>query len=305
MSKICSLRGILAGCFLAALNLLVIQATHAATACVWRVTNTPAPCYLVGTLHALSGKDYPLPGPYYQAMKECQQFYFEVSPYMQDEQEFGKLWEEATTYPKGDEIRHHIHPKTWSFLEKKFRNSNYLGHGFHFGDHYVDDMENLRPWAITYYIWGIRGYSDIYSAHGVDRFIGFQARRTGKPCAGLETAAQHVDVMSGMADIDAELMLLDALVRGDKRRDDYDQLRDAWKRGDVAKLIALDKRERDLNPGSELRLLDYRNLRWIPKIQAAFNSGKPTAIVAGTAHFCGTNSVVDLLQKKGYKVEQL
>src|SRR5689334_20438590 len=153
MSKFSSPRGILAGCLLAAFYLVSTRSTNAATACVWRVTNTPTPCYLVGTIHALSGKDYPLPAPYYQALKEAQQFYFEVAPDHKSENEFSKLSEEATTYPKGDEIRHHIHPKTWTFLEKKFRNSNYLGHGFHFGDHYVDDMETLRPWAITYYIW--------------------------------------------------------------------------------------------------------------------------------------------------------
>jgi len=305
MSKFSSLRGILAGGLLAASYLISTHATQAATACVWRITNTPAPCYLVGTVHALSGKDYPLPPPYYQALKESQQFYFEVAPDQQSENQFGKLLDEATTYAKGDEIRHHIHPKTWDFLEKKFRNSNYLGHGFHFGDHYVDDMENLRPWAITFYIWGIRGYSDIYSENGVDRYISFQAMRAGKACDGLESSAQHVEVLRGMADIDAELMLLDVLVRGDKRRDDFNEMRDAWRHGDVAKLVILERRDRDLNPGGEMRLLDYRNLRWIPKIQAAMNSGKSAAIVAGANHFCGPNSVVDLLQKNGYKIEQL
>ena len=269
------------------------------------MVNTPAPCYLVGTVHALSGKDYPLPAPYYQALKESQQFYFEVAPDPKSEDEFGKKFEVATTYPKGDEVRRHIHAKTWAFLEKKFRISNYLGHDFYFGDHYVKDMMNLRPWAIAYYVWGIRGYSDIYSAHGVDRFISYRAMRAGKPCDGLEDAAEHVDVLAGMADIDAELLLLDALVRGDKRLDDFNQLRDAWKQADVERMVALDKRERDLNPGAEIRLLDYRNLRWIRKIDAAFKSGKSTAIVVGAAHFCGSNNVRELLEKRGYKIEQL
>jgi uncharacterized protein YbaP (TraB family) len=70
-------------------------------------------------------------------------------------------------------------------------------------------------------------------------------------------------------------------------------------------MLANEKRERDLNMGAELRLLDYRNLRWIPKIEAMIKSGVPTSIVVGTGHFCGTNSVIDLLQKKGYKIEQL
>ncbi|MGB8472494.1 MAG: hypothetical protein WCE61_00260 [Candidatus Acidiferrum sp.] len=69
-----------------------------------------------------------------------------------------------------------------------------------------------------------------------------------------------------MADIDAELILLDALVRGDKRKDDYNATRDGWKHGDLAPMLADEKRERDLNLGAEIRLLDYRNLRWVPKI---------------------------------------
>ena len=70
-------------------------------------------------------------------------------------------------------------------------------------------------------------------------------------------------------------------------------------------ILASEKRERDLNLGFEIRLLDYRNLRWIPKIDGLIRSGVPTSIVVGTGHFCGTNSVIDLLQKKGYKFEQL
>ena len=305
MKTKCSPLGIFAGCTLLAAVFAPIQSSIAGSACVWRVTNTPAPCYLVGTIHALSGSDYPLPAPYYQALKESQQFYFEVAPDPKSEADFGKKWDVATTYLQGDEIRRHIHPKTWTFLEKKFRNSNYLGHDFHFGEHYVKDMMNLRPWAIAFYVWGIRGYNDVYGQHGVDRFISYQAMRQGKACDGLETGAEHVEVLAGMADIDAELMLLDALVRGDQRRDDFNQMRDAWKRGDIEKMAALQKRERDLNLGGEMRLLDYRNLRWIRKIDGVFKSGTPTAIVAGAAHFCGPNNVRELLEKKGYKVEQL
>ena len=53
----------------------------AATACVWRVVNAPAPFYLVGTIHALSGHDYPLPKPYYQALKDSKRLLFEVDPH--------------------------------------------------------------------------------------------------------------------------------------------------------------------------------------------------------------------------------
>lgn len=108
-----------------------------------------------------------------------------------------------------------------------------------------------------------------------------------------------------MADIDAELLLLDALVRGDKRRDDFNATRSGWAKGDMTAMLADEKRARDLNPGCEMRLLDYRNLRWIPKIESLIKSGVPTSIVVGTGHYGGANSVIDLLQKRGHKIEQL
>jgi uncharacterized protein YbaP (TraB family) len=53
------------------------------------------------------------------------------------------------------------------------------------------------------------------------------------------------------------------------------------------------------------RLLDRRNAKWVPRIGAALKSRRPTMIVAGTLHFSGPHSVIALLQKRGYKVEQL
>ena len=300
----CSSQRILAGCVFLAALIFSGRSVTAATACVWRVTNAPAPFYLVGTMHALSGKDYPLPKAYNEALHNSHCFWFEISP-VDPNDEFGKAFDHAAAYPPGDEIRRHIHPETWKFLQKRFRESNYLGHGFWFGEHYVKDMMNLRPWAIAYYIWGIRGYSDIFSGYGVDNYIAYHAKRLGKERGGLETVEQHVDVLRGMADIDAELILLDALVRGDKRRDDYKAMRDGWKRGDLSPIEAQMKRERALNLGGELRLLDYRNLRWVPKIDAMIKSGAPTSIVVGTGHFCGPNNVRELLEKRGYKIEQL
>ena len=297
--------GLFAGCALLAAFLVSSTSARAATACVWRVTNAPAPFYLVGTIHALSGKDYPLPKAYDQALHDSQQFFFEIDPDQLSESDFSKRFEVAAAYPKGDDIRHHIHPQTWDFLQKRFRESNYLGKGWWFGKQYIPGLQNIRPWAIAYYLWDVRGYSDLSGKYGVDYHISYEARRKHKACAALETNEQHVDVLRGMADIDGELILLDALVRGDQRKDDFNAMRAGWKHGDMAAMLEDENRQRKLNPGAEMRLLDYRNLRWIPKIDGLIKSGVPTSIVVGTGHFCGPNSVVDLLQKKGYKIEQL
>lgn len=101
------------GCALFAVFFGSTNAACAATTCVLRVTNTPSPFFLVGTIHALSGKDYPLPKPYLQALRDSRQFYFE----------------RAASYLKWDDIRRHIHPQTCAVIRTGVPTSIVVGTG--------------------------------------------------------------------------------------------------------------------------------------------------------------------------------
>lgn len=278
--------------------------TNAATCCVWRVTNAPAPFYLVGTMHALSSHDYPLPSGYDQAFRDSKRLVFEMKP--DPRSDFPRKFDRAQAYPKGDDIRRHVHPKTWQIIAVNFRNAGLLGRSGRIGDTYLEyGIQQLRPWAIAYHFYGIRGYSDIYGRYGVDDYFTREAKRSHQELAGLETDDEHVEVLRGMNDVESELILLDAITRHDKHRADYNEARDAWKRGDTAALWANNQRFRNLDPGADVRLLDLRNVKWVPKIRAEINSGKPTSIVVDAAHMLGPNGLIALLQRNGYKFEQL
>ena len=108
-----------------------------------------------------------------------------------------------------------------------------------------------------------------------------------------------------MSDIDSEILLLDQIVHGYQDENNFDKLRVAWRHGNTDKLWALDARLRREAPQVAARLVNDRNIRWIPRIEREIKTGKPTAIVAGAAHFAGPNSVVTLLQRRGYTIEQL
>src|SRR5207247_7766412 len=71
--------------------------------CVWRVTNAKAPFYLVGSIHALSKKDYPLPAPYEIALKDSGRLLFEFDP--TQHAEFEAKFATAAKYPPGQDLR--------------------------------------------------------------------------------------------------------------------------------------------------------------------------------------------------------
>ena len=284
---------------------VIPETARAGTCFVWRVTNTPAPCYLVGTLHALGARDYPLPAGYDQALRDSKRLVFEMRM-LDPQSEFAKKFCRAAAYPQGDYIERHVHPKTWEIIKVNFGKANMLGHPFWVGSHYVEHgIEQLRPWAIASFWYGIPGYSNVFSDLGVDNTFAYEGKRKGKELAALESDDEHVEVMRGMDDIESELLLLDAIVHRDKEKDWEEKLRTAWKHGDIAGVREHMARFGNLNPGAHVKLLDYRNIKWIPRIKQEFDSGKPTSIVVGSGHMLGPNGLIALLHKSGYQFEQL
>src|SRR5215470_8622942 len=84
--------------------------------CVWRVANAKAPFYLVGSIHALSKKDYPLPKPYDIALKSSTRFLFEFDPTRHEE--FQRKFEAAAKYPPGQDMRSKISPELLAWLRQ-------------------------------------------------------------------------------------------------------------------------------------------------------------------------------------------
>src|SRR6266480_6306587 len=114
-----------AGGFIASLVVLTLTplATEASPqnkkfpkCCVWRVTNAKAPFYLVGSIHALSKSDYPLPSPYEIALRDSKRFVFEFDP--NRHAEFERKFEAAAKYPPGQDIRSKIDPQLLAWLRQ-------------------------------------------------------------------------------------------------------------------------------------------------------------------------------------------
>src|SRR6266516_6153577 len=274
--------------------------------CVWRVTNAKAPFYLVGSVHALSRNDYPLPSPYERASKDAKRLLFEFNP--NRGAEFEKKLAAAGKYPSGQDIRSRIDPRLLAWLlenvspvkvdHDRLKKSRPKVANF-------DSGLGYKPWWIAQHLVGTRNSSNMSTSHGLDDYLVAGARKMGKEIGGLESVDEHVAVLGGLSDRDSEILLRDALGRSNGGPGNVDRMRKAWRNGDTAALWAENARSREETPGIAARLVDDRNVKWIPRIEAELKTGKPTAIVAGALHFSGPRSVIALLQKRGYQIEQL
>jgi len=271
---------------------------------VWRVTNAKAPFYLVGSIHALGKNDYPLAAPYEIALRDSKRFLFEFDP--NRHVEFEKKFEAAGKYPRGQDIRSKIDPELLAWLcqnvmsakpddrrIKRERSGNF------------DSQFGYKPWWIAQHLVGPATYSKSSLSHGLDNYFVDSATKDKKEIAGLESVNEHVAVMGGLSDRDSEFILRDALDQPGNDEKEFSRMYKAWRKGDTDALWAGDSRLRKQAPWIAARFVDNRNIKWIPRIEAELKTGKPTAIVAGALHFSGPNSVIKLLEKRGYKIEQL
>jgi uncharacterized protein len=296
---------------LVGLTLLFAVPVHAAQTfpkcCVWRVTNAKAPFYLVGSIHALSKNDYPLQGPYEIALRDSKRFVFEFDP--NRHVEFERKFEAAGKYPPGQDIRSKVDPELLAWLRRNVWTVNPDSRrGRHERVGNFDSQLRYKPWWIAQHLVGPVTYSKGSKSslsHGLDNYFVDHALREKKEIAGLETVDEHVAVMGGLSDRESEFILRDALEQPGNAEKESSRMHKAWRKGDTDALWAGDSRLRAQAPRIAARFVDDRNTRWIPRIETELKTGKPTAIVAGALHFSGPNSVIKLLEKRGYKVEQL
>jgi uncharacterized protein len=272
--------------------------------CVWRVTNAKAPFYLVGSAHTLSEDDYPLPPPYEIALNQAKRFLFEFDPTRQAE--FQKKLHAAARYRPGEDIRSKIDPELLAWLQQNIsavggkprRGKKSQATGF-------DNGLGYKPWWIAQHLVDKNAYSNVSVSPGLDDYFLARAQKVGKKIGGLESVDEHVAVLGGLSDRDGEIILRDALTPQKNGAAQRDRMRQAWRKGDTAALWARDARFRRKAPWIAARFVDERNRKWVSRIETELDSGRPTAIVAGALHFCGPNSIVRLLEKRGYKIEQL
>lgn len=200
----------------------------------------------------------------------------------------------ASEYPKGDNLKKHVDPRTYAYLKKLF---GLLGVT-------EDKFSRFHPWFLALMLES-PGQHGLKEELGVEEFLTKRARAKSKPIIGLESAQEHVQVFTGLSDRESEALLLLAFIPGDPEAPDLSHMMKAWKRGDADLLTRVTLANFRDFPSLGQRILTSRNRDWIPKIEGYLSSGQTYFVVAGAAHMGGNEGLVAMLRARGLKVEQM
>jgi hypothetical protein len=167
-----------------------------------------------------------------------------------------------------------------------------------------EKFAQFRPWGIIMLLWSpeLNGLS---SDLGIEGFLQRRARANGKSISGLETFQEHLTIISGLTDRQAEAVILITFIPQADPKEEGARLLAAWRRGDVDSLTSLSRTQYAEFPAFGRRILDDRNRNWVPKIEQNLASGHAYFVVVGAAHLGGPNGLLALLKARGYQVAPL
>ncbi|MFC6038744.1 TraB/GumN family protein [Paenisporosarcina macmurdoensis] len=163
-------------------------------------------------------------------------------------------------------------------------------------------INQFQPWFVTMMLSEVAlGKSNLTSENGVDKHFITRATEKKLPIISLESVESQIASISS-APVEEQIESLEITLDSmDIYEEELTQLIRVWRSGNIDVIAQL----RDLSEGSEQLAMDERDLLMADKIEGFLNAddGETYFVVVGALHLAGENSIVDLLETRGYSIE--
>ncbi|TFG43775.1 MAG: TraB/GumN family protein [Syntrophobacterales bacterium] len=239
--------------------------------------------------------DYPLPPAMDAAYAVCRAVVFETDiGLMQDPRVQARMLE-LGMLPGGRNVFDTIDPQTRRRLEAKLAETGLPG----------EIVAGFRPWMIALTLSALEFQRLGFDPNlGVDMHFFNKASADGKRIAALETVEFQLQLLAGMNAVAEEAFLAMTLQDLAQAPELAPAMVGLWRSGDAPGLQQLLYKTIDQHPDVRDRMLAQRNRAWAGKIEDLIRKREPALVIVGAMHLIGPGSVVDLLQARGYRVEQ-
>jgi len=265
-------------------------------ATLWKLRGDHNTLYLLGSVHVLSKKSYPLKPALNQAFDDSKCVVFEIDLNRFTKTSFQREFKRTALYPAGESLSQKLSPGTVKLLQEVLPLYGLT----------LKRVERLRPWFIAEWLSSrtleMAGFSD---SLGVDVYFFRKARATGKLVLGLETLRDQAQIFDHFNDKENESYLVGTLATLATYPAATSRLVTAWRNGDVRSLDKILNRDRDSDPVTHKALFSERNAKWVPEIEALTQKDENYLVIVGAGHLVGDDGVIAQLRHNGYRLEQM
>jgi len=245
-------------------------------------------------VHFLSPEEQ-LPPAALRAYEEAESLLMEIDMDDLDAAQMQQATFELGVLPPDESLEQQLGPETYARVAAKARE---IG---------VDPnvLNRLRPWLAGVTLVQIHLVRmGLDPSSGVEQRLTARAIKDGKPIEGIETLREQLNMLAALPDAQQQEFLMYSVDDVDRAAREVDAMLAAWRNGDAQALAELLSEGFEKYPDLYRPLTTERNRRWTPTIEGLLDDEQDYLVVVGALHLVGEDSVIDLLQRKGYSVRQ-
>jgi uncharacterized protein len=262
---------------------------------LWSLPGKTNKVYLLGSMHLLKESEQ-LPAAIDSAYADAEALVMELDMDDLDPAQLQQAALALALQPEGRTLQQQLGPQTYQQFVAK---TQALG---------IEPamLDRFQPWfaAITLVQLQLMKMGFDPEA-GVERRLTRRAAGDNKKIAGLETAREQLEILARLPDKQQREFLLYSVDDAERMASEVDALLSAWRSGDAKAMAKLLQEGFAEYPDLYRPLTVERNRKWLPQIEQLLDDREDYLVVVGALHLVGTDSVIDLLERKGYKVKQL
>lgn len=263
--------------------------------CAWELKGSNVTVHLLGSVHVLKEESYPLPQVFEAAFSNARVVVFETDIGEVLKPEAQVKFARAGMYPPGETLRDHLSTQTYEGLTNQIARSGAP----------EQPILHMKPAnAMTMLVMHDVAKHGYKPEAGMDIYFYKHAKEQRKTVLGLETLDEQLHIINDLTDAQGEALVKSTLTELADAGARFDALLTAWRTGDEAGLEKiLNEASRD-EPELMRRFTADRNVRWVPTIETLARGTNDAVVVVGAGHLVGTDSLVDLLRQRGWRVTQ-
>lgn len=267
---------------------------------LWEVSSDTNTVYILGSVHVAKEDLYPLAEAIENAYALADYLVVECNINAVSELEMTALLMEKGTYPAGEDLSDYISDALYSRLYDRLMELDPTGL-------MISSINLFEPWVAATLITDLDYMALGYEAeYGIDYHFLEKAEADGKDILELESAEFQLDIFDSLP-YETQIILLEDAVDNHVTADEIETMFEAWNTGDVTTMEWLILGSDISNPEYRTiyeNLLDERNFLMLEKIEQYLEDDETYLVVVGAGHLVGENGIINLLDSKGYTIEQ-
>lgn len=261
---------------------------------LWSFQGKHNTVYLLGSIHVLSPSEQ-LPAVVDQAYKEAEVLVMEVD---MDDLDPLAAQQAALQYgllPENESLADHLDAATAAKLETAISGLGVPSAMFN----------RFRPWLAAITLTQLQLLKlGLNPQSGVEQRFVAKAAADGKEIQGLETLEEQLGLLANLPPRLQVSFLTQTIEEGEQLEREVDTMLNAWRTGDGRALEKYLERAMREHPDIYKPLTVDRNRRWMSRLESIANERDDYLVIVGVLHLVGDDGVVDMLERRGYRVRQ-